>query len=554
MAESFLPPVIIEILATIRDFQAKKKAVVGGLEEIQVAGDTTSARFGALGKRMANWALMAGAATAAYATKLAYDYNGALDEMARQTTMTNAQVQALSPTMLQVSRDTATSSSDIVKAYTQAIKSGLDLTQAHEAVTSAAQFAKAMHGNLTDTMTNALAVQKMHIAGTSSVTQTLDIFTNAIQNSKLTADTLNSSLGGKALSVFSAYGIDIKTATTMLAGFANQNLYGNRAILSMTSLFSTLSKPSITAKGALTGTAIALKSIGLNQDTLARQMKRPGGVLTVLKEINDAFNANATAVQKAGGITGFMNTLFGARGGTVYSNLIAQLPQLTSLFGKLNTAGATQGAFQEWLKSPQGAFQNFLTTIQDALIPMGNWLLPKITSLVIGTVDVIKFISGHPLLGGILGTLVTALLGGMAASKIASLGVGMAEMFGATVSATVAPMFAAAVATAIVGLGIGNLITKLLPTSWKDSIASFFGVHVRNPFTNPGFLSLAPWEQQLYHKMGYDPTLASTSLTPSALLYEEYKYGIGPTSDYARRGKETFAQWEKRLHLTATIK
>ena len=42
MAEGFLPPVVVEILASIRDFQAKKGEVIAGMEEIKAAGDSTS--------------------------------------------------------------------------------------------------------------------------------------------------------------------------------------------------------------------------------------------------------------------------------------------------------------------------------------------------------------------------------------------------------------------------------------------------------------------------------------------------------------------------------
>ena len=418
MAEGFLPPVVVEILASIRDFQAKKGEVIAGMEEIKAAGDSTSSRLSTLGSRVTKYAAVAAVGVAAYATKLAMDYSESLDKMARTTTLTDEQVKKLIPTMLNVSRTTATSATDITDAYTQAIKGGLSLAEAHKAVTSAAKFAKAENGNLKDSMAAALIINKMHIAGTKSVTNTMDIFTNAIKNSKLTANDLTSAFSGRAAATFAAYHVDLKTASTLMAGFANQGMNGSRAMMAMTALFTKMNAPATTATGKITAAAAALQSVGLNQTTLASQMKRPGGVLTVLQEINTAFNRNASATQKAAGMTSFLGQIFSPRAGMMYSNIITQLPELQKLYTKLPATGTTSSQFSEWLKSPKGAMEKFVATAQAALIPLGDWILPKMTRVVEWGTKVMNYFEAHPLIAQIAGDAAIGLFAGKLAMAV----------------------------------------------------------------------------------------------------------------------------------------
>ena len=194
--EGLIPPVIIEIFANIKEFTAKKNEVLHGMDELNAKGKTTSEKFSLLGNKVANYTLVAGVAIAGYATKLAYDYSKAMDTVRLQTNLTETQVNALSPQILKVSKTTATSASDIAVAYTQVIKAGVPLNKVQNDVAASAMFANAQEASLSDTLKAALNIQKLHIAGTKSVSQTMDIFTNAVQNSRLSATDLTTAMGG----------------------------------------------------------------------------------------------------------------------------------------------------------------------------------------------------------------------------------------------------------------------------------------------------------------------------------------------------------------------
>ena len=386
--DSFLPPVIIQILANIKEFTAAKDDVIAGAKEMAAAGDTTSAKLMKVGNKAADFVLLGAASIGAVALKMGYEYGEALDTVGRQTNLNDAQLKRLGQTALTVSTATATSNKLILSGYQQLIKAGVPMAQATKDVADAARFSNAMGANLNDTLQATIDIQKMHIAGTNSMTQTTDIFTTAIKNSQLTAQGLTQALGGKALSAFAAYHIDLKTATTLFAGFADQGLNGTRAQMALKAGFVALDRPMYSANGQMSKTSLALANLHLNQQTLAEEARKPGGMLIVLSQIKKNFDEYATSAQKAQGITSFMTQVFGASAGPAFSNLLTELPQLVNIFNKMNgSKGATKSAFEQWLSTPGGVVKNFTTQVENVLTRAGMNVLPVLTSVIKGALN-----------------------------------------------------------------------------------------------------------------------------------------------------------------------
>ena len=391
--DSFLPPVIIEILASIKDFTAKKDKVLGGLKEIQAEGATTGDKLQAVGNKLAGFMILGAAGVATAAIKMSYDFQEALHTVGEQTNVTQGQLKQIGTLALQVSTETATSAKLILSGYTQLIKGGYSVSEATQAVGAAAMFAKTQNADLNTTLSAAIGIQAVHMAGTTGVANTMDIFTDAIKGSRLTADDLTTALSGKALSAFAAYHIDLKTATTLLAGFSNENMNGARSQLALKTGIEALDKPMYGNNGQLSSQAKLLQSVGINQATLAAEARKPGGMLTVLSQINQAWEQNATSTMKAQGINSFMTQLFGGAAGPAFTNLITQLPNLQKLFETMNKGGTNKSAFEEWLKTPAGAVANFTTTVENALTSAGNVLLPKLTNMLN---DAMTWAKAHP--------------------------------------------------------------------------------------------------------------------------------------------------------------
>lgn len=383
---SFIPPVLIELLASAKEFNYAKNDVLHGIEEMKASGATMSQRFSVYGQKMATGVLAGAAGLAVAATKMAYDYNEAIDKIGLQSNMTAKQVEELKVAALDVSRSTATSATDIANAFVLTAKAGLSVKQSQLGVASAAQFAKAENVDLNQTLTAALGVQAAHMSGTSSLTQTMDIFTNAVKNSRISASQLTDTLSGRTLSIFASYGIDIKTATALLGGFADINVTGTKATQGIATALAALDKPMQNIKGKSSASSQAFSQLGLNQATLAADVRRPGGFITVLEDINTAWEKNASKTQRAAGEIQFLNQVFGSSGGRAAQSIIQVLPQVMKIMGT-NTSGATAAVFSQWLTTTGGAVANFKTQFEDTLITVGNVILPKVT-------DVLKQING----------------------------------------------------------------------------------------------------------------------------------------------------------------
>jgi TP901 family phage tail tape measure protein len=454
----YIPPVVLDILANWESVKVATDGTIESIEKINAAGDTTGAKFGALGTKMANAFLFGAVGVGAAATDLAYKYQEALDQIQLQGHLTNAQMGILKTQILGVSTATATSTGNIASGYLQATKAGLTLSQAQQAVTSSAQFANAESGDLNSTLQAALNIQAMHIAGTNSVTQTLDIFTNAIKNSRLTADTLSQAMSGRALSAFAAYHVDLATATALLAGFANQGMNGARAQMSLATGLSALDKPIYSVTGKLSTTAQVLAGYGINAATVAEEARKPGGLLTVIGQLNQAWQTNANATERATGEVSFFNQVFGSSGGRAFYNLISQLPQLQKLRDMMMSPGATKSAFETWLSSPAGTLSKFKTTMENALIPLGDYLLPKAQAAAQWVTSVMNLLNNNKGLGSVVTSLAGAILAGVASAKVASVGIAIAEAFGATVTAGLATTIGSAIAVGIMtGIAVLNV-------------------------------------------------------------------------------------------------
>jgi TP901 family phage tail tape measure protein len=415
----FLPPVFATLFADTGEYNAKMDEAGAKMEAFGAESKTTGEMVTGMWMKLSTVVLAASAVVIGAGVDLAYKYDDALQLMQQTTDLTAGQMDYLRGQILNVSTASATSADLITTGMTQLIKAGISEKESLIDVGQAAKFAQATGGDLNDTLTSAIGIQRMHIAGTTGITNTLNIMDVAIKHSQLTADLLNQSLGGKALSAFSAYHIDLKTAITLLAGFADQNLVGTKATMALKTGIQALEKPAYSTTGTISESALAIKSVGLNYQTLADDVRKPGGMLSVLQQLSFAFDHSASSAMKAQGIAAFMQDIFGASAGPAFTNILSELPKLLTLYDQMSSSGgAVNSSFATWLKSPAGAFQQFKTVLENSLIKLGDVVLPKLTVGIIDATKLITGIEGSSDKSSALEIGVAALIGGSIATKL----------------------------------------------------------------------------------------------------------------------------------------
>ena len=454
MSIGSISPVTAVLLADTKEYSAKLDEASAKMEEFGGTSATAGERVAGVWNKMSSVILGAGVGIAAVSVDLALKYSEALDTMQRTTNLTSTQMDYLKGKILDVSTATATSAELITTGETQLIKAGVPMSQSLTDVGQAAKFAQATSGNLNDTLTSAIGIMRQHIGGTHSIAQSLNIMDVAIKNSQLTSDELNTALSGKSLSTFAAYHVDLRTATTLLAGFADENLTGTKALMALKGGYTDLDAPVTSTTGKITQSAKTLDSLKLSQTTLAAEARKPGGMLQVLQQINTAFNENGTAQQKALGIASIMQQIFGTSAGPAYTNLINELPKLLELYNKTGSStGAVNSSFSQFLNSPGGAVAKFKTALENAAIRIGDVVLPKLTVGLIDATRLVTDIASSPtdthLVEGAAATVFAAAL----ATKASGVGISIAEAFGVKVAGGLSTVIGTSI-----GLGIATYL------------------------------------------------------------------------------------------------
>jgi len=396
----------------------------------------------------------------------------------------------------------------------------------------------------------AITNEKARLAGTKSVSQTIDIFTNAVRHSRLAADDLTAAFTGRAASAFAAFGIHLQDAVTLLAGFANVGLTGQRSLMAIKTGLAALDAPMVSSAGKFSTTAKTLAQMGLNQETLAAETKRPGGLLDVLKQMDLAWQKNATGAQRAQGVVSFFDQIFGKTAGPAFTLLMQQLQsgKLKGLIDSVNTPGSTNNVFATWLKSPTGAIRNFVTTLENTAIKLGDVLLPKLT---VGLIDATRLVTDifgtpqHPNNAGIgiAEAVGGSLLGGAIAVKLVrgiltvarGFGVGGAAAEGAAGASEIA-----AAAGGITAAGIASFLgtTEILKHNLFGLGAAVDEVTgmILGP-TKVGTTAEAGNLARLLKGYGITPGNATIGLSPATLAWMKANIGvIGRPSGTGPRG------------------
>jgi len=462
-----LPPVRVELIAEIKEFMARMKEAEHGLGKVGDKANYTKERLGQLGQKLATGVLAGVGGTLVLATKYAFDYQKALEEIGLQANVSEEELKRLHHAVLETSTATATGTEDIAKAYLAVEKAGIKGVQADELVTQAAKLAKVAHADLNQTISAGIVIQQLGIAKGMSTTQMYDALYGAIKNSKLSLDDLTSVFQGKAALAISNYGIKLGEVAAVAGVFKKANVDAGAGMAGLQLALGKLTTRNEKANDTL-------KSVGLTQKELAADLKKPNGLVTMLGDL-------ASHVQKSGmPLQQFLNGLVGIRGAQGVGFLINNIQQLRTLTGPGGVS--VKNAFAEWLKNPEGALQNFKTVAQNTLIGLGNLLLPKVTDGLNFLNAVINKFQTNKTWHNAGIEIGTGLLTIITSAKLASWGVAIAQSFGVETAGLVGPIGVGIAASVAGVLGIKKIVDQ--NKNWLSDFNNFI-LNMVNNTANP---------------------------------------------------------------------
>jgi len=360
-----MPPVRVELIAEVKEFVARMKEGEKAITEIGKAGDSTSAKLGALGQKVSSGILVGAGGAMILATKYAYEYQKSIEEIGLQSNASEAEVQRLRKAVLATSDATATSTTQIAEAYKAVEKAGISGAAADTLVKNAAMAANVAHADLNSTIQAGLIAQQLHIKGSEDSAKMMNSFTQAMKGGNVALNDITDALQGKAAVALQSYGVDLNSTLAAMDVFAKAGIKGAAAGSTLAMSLNKLLTPS-------KKTDDILKSVGLTQDKLAADIRKPGGLMTVFGELSDAAKKSGVGAQDMGR---FYSQIFGGKSGAGATLLLNNLASLQKAGANIS-GGNLKDSFATWLQNPEGALAKFQTTAKNTLINLGDVLLP----------------------------------------------------------------------------------------------------------------------------------------------------------------------------------
>ena len=371
MSSGFLPPVVVELVASAKEFYATKNEVVHGVREIGREGELTSAKLANLGRKISTGFLFGIAGALAVGLKSAIEYEHAIEQIGIIAGVSGKELEYLKTTVIDVSNATSTANTDIAGAYQLVEQAGFRGAKATEIVTAAAKAAKVTHSDLNETVKALIVTQNLHIKGTENAAATTGYLVESLAHGTKTFSDTSALLSGKVALAFKTYGIDISSAISASDIFSKAQIKGTKASLGLAGVIEKLEKPS-------DSTGKVLKSIGLTQAQIADELRKPNGLIHVFEMLQGGFNKFATAADKQRGSGAFFSQLFGGRTAAAAQALLAFAPEFAKgLGGSAEAAALLAEKFKEWqTQTTEGKLAKFKTSLQNFETKLGENLLP----------------------------------------------------------------------------------------------------------------------------------------------------------------------------------
>ena len=411
----FLPPVVVTLLADGKQFSAEVSKAEAQMARFGATADTAGARFGKFANKASTAVIGIGVVLAGYAVDKAVKFQEALDAIQNQSGASAVEMANLRTEILRLSSATATSTANIGSAFLQAEKSGLRGARAYQLVSNAAKAAVVTGVDVTQMTQTLIAAQELQVNRGMSVAQTTDLIVEANRRHIGSVNTLVAVLSGKLGGALAATGISF----AQIAAIADvSSKAGYTQARSMVMLATSLAK----VENPTSSTTKSLLKMNINAAALAREAKRPGGIIQVLEDLRQQ------SVRAHIPLASLFTGVFGASSLgliTVLNRNLGELKNTTAVLGsasgdKLNSAfGLAQSQIAYKMKELRTQFDNAMTGA-------GLLLLPTVTNIANWAEKAVKYFQTHPLAQKIASDAAIATFAAAVAFKI---GKGLVSVF-----------------------------------------------------------------------------------------------------------------------------
>lgn len=354
---------VVEILVTAKDLAGPTLKRV----ESQVVG-TSSAM-----KTFNKTALLAGAGLAAIgveSVRMASKFDASMTLLHTQAGVSQDKIAGLKSGVLalagKVGQDPDSLAESLFHVESNFESMGISSAKALKLTETAAKGATTGHAKLVD-VTNALtAAVASGIPGVENMDQAMGVLNATVGVGDMKMQDLAAAFGSGMVATVKGFGLSITDVGAALAVFGDNNIRGALAGNQLRMSVMALAKPAA-------GGAEALKSIGLQTDTLAKDMQK-GGLKLALEDLVAHMHAAGISSKEQGQI---ITDAFGRKAGAGLNILVGQMDRLESKYPALEKGAKgfgqawadTQKTFAFQAKQLQETFNALMITLGEKLIP-----------------------------------------------------------------------------------------------------------------------------------------------------------------------------------------
>ena len=397
--DSFLPPVVVMLLADSKEFDASIDNAGAKLEGLGAAADTSGGGFSSFASKASTAIIGIGAAVVGVSADFAMKYQAALDHVQNTTNVTASMLKHIGTVSLQLSDETGQSAEDIVAAYGAVEAAGYSRARADAAVAAAAKLTLIAGGNVTQNTQSLIAAQNLGITKGMSAAKVADLLTIALKGNEAGLSGVVALLSGKVGSSFAAYKQSAGEAVAIANEFSLAGITQTRQIATFVNKLGTLEGPMTTIaerNGKLTTSSASyvnsLESVGLNVNKTRDAFTGPDGLINGLKYLKATADGSLPQLQR------YLTAIFGATGVGAGMALINNINTISSTIDKANNASGK--GLNTAASIAAGQFDNQMHIIEQRLkngaISFGLKVLPYLHEGANDIIGAMNYLDKHP--------------------------------------------------------------------------------------------------------------------------------------------------------------
>lgn len=329
--------------------------------------------LGPIFNKVAKWGSIGLAGISILSIKLASDFDAAMAKLNTQANVPKAAIAGLSDGVLKLAGQVGFSPDSLAEALYHVESNfesmGISSAKALELTKVAAEGAAVGHANLID-VTNALtAAVAAEIPGVENLDQAMGILNQTVGIGDMNMQDLAAAFGSGMVATVKGFGLNIRDVAAGLAVFGDNNIRGANAGTQLRMSVMALANP-------IKGSEAALKTLGLEHDTLAKDMQK-GGLKLALEDLADRMKKAGITAEQQGQI---ITEAFGRKAGAGLNVLMDQIPRLESKYAAL---GEGANKFGDAWKTTSETLRQQLRGIEygaeAAAIKFGEVLIPYVS-------------------------------------------------------------------------------------------------------------------------------------------------------------------------------